>query len=355
MDYSQYALSPKKLKRYEELKKEYLDLYDDPKNAIPKFLMPTKSSFTPVWEDRLADKDVMLKYHLEKHVPHIEIEDDAVLFARVDFGTCVVASAFGCDTFYPKNNLPCAKTHVVERREDIYNLKVPSLNEPIYEKVKNWTQYFLEKLPQGYNITMADVQGPFNNAHLVRGTGIFYDMYDDIDAFYHLMDVVTKATIEYAKAQRKWAKMEDDMQYDYTALWRGNGRISNCSLHMIGKDLYEKHVLKYDEEFLKEMKGGRIHYCGTAPGVIERMSMLKDNYGIDYDSNLHDIESIINSVDERVPLLQRTHIESKVIQKILKSKTWPFKKRNLIFSIAGDLSIDQAKDLYSKLRRVAEN
>ena len=106
IDKKAYALSDIQLKRYDKLDAEYMQMHTDPDNCIPKFIMPVRGTFNPVWEEMLSDKEVMLKYHLEKHIPHMEVGDDCVLYARVDFGTCVVANAFGCEVFYPKNNLP---------------------------------------------------------------------------------------------------------------------------------------------------------------------------------------------------------------------------------------------------------
>ena len=350
-----YALSDIQLKRYDKLDAEYMQMHTDPDNCIPKFIMPVRGTFNPVWEEMLSDKEVMLKYHLEKHIPHIEVGDDCVLYARVDFGTCVVANAFGCDVFYPVNNLPCAKDHVVKTREQIYSLKTPDIDCAPYKKVKEWTEFFVENLPDGYHMMMADIQGPFNNAHLVRGTDIFYDMYDDIEAFDKLMEVVTDATIEYAKAQRQWADMKDGWQYDWSALWKGNARISNCSLHMIGRDLYIDHVMKHDIKLIEKMNGARMHYCGTAKNVIEEMAKIPHITGIDYDSLLHDIEETMDNVPKDLTLLQSLSLSSDTAKKILSSKTWPFKKRNVIFSLRGPMTIEEGKELYRRFRKVAEN
>ena len=331
IDISSYKLSNKQLKRYEKLDDEYKQMYTDPKNCIPKFIMPVKGTFNPTWEEMLSDKEIMLKHHLYSNLAHLEVEDDCVLSARVDFGTCVVANAFGCEVFYPVNNLPCAKDHVVKTKEQIYSLKVPDIESAPYRKVREWTEYFVKNLPDGCHMMMADIQGPFNNAHLVRGTDIFFDMYDDIDAFYKLMDVVTDATIEYAKAQREWIKTEAGWQYDWSALWKGNARISNCSLHMIGRDLYIDHVMKYDMKLIEKMNGARMHYCGTAKNVIEEMAKIPHITGIDYDSLLHDIEETMENVPDDLTILQSLSLSSDMAKKILSSKTWPYKKRNVIF------------------------
>ena len=356
LDTSVYALNDAQLKRYEKLEEEYMQMFTDPKNCIPKFTIPIKTSFNPTWEEILADKVVMLKNHLERNARHVEVGDDSTLNVRVDFGTCVVANAFGCGVFYPTNSLPCAKDHVVKTREQIFSLKAPDINVAPYRKFREWSEYFVEKLPEGYHMEFPDIQGPFNNAHLIRGNDIFFDMYDDIEAFDKLMEVATDATIEYAKATRQWTNAKEGWLYDWSALWKGNARISNCSLHMIGRELYLNHVIKHDVRFIKEMNGARIHYCGSAKNVIEEMAKIPGITGIDYESLLHDIEETMENVPEDLTILQPLGLSTDVAKKILSSKKWPFKKRNIIFRLRGpDKTVEEAKELYRRLRRVAEN
>jgi uroporphyrinogen-III decarboxylase len=354
IDFKEYGLSDKELKRYEDLDKEYMMLAEDPDNCIPKFGMPVYPSFTPTWEEMMKNPETMLHAQLESLKMSRWIGDDIVMGVRAEFGTPTVANAFGCDLFYPVNNLPCCRNHILRTPKDVLNVKKPSINCETYSKVRAWTEAYKKMLPEGYHIMMSDIQGPFNNAHVIRGTDIFTDMYDDPEVFDRLMDVVTDATIEYAKAQREWIGAEDGWQYDWGAKWKGNARISNCSLHMIGKELYEKQVRKYDVRFLEQLGGGRMHYCGTPKGIVETLAVMPGMTGVDYDSLFLDMQELMEAVPKNIVLHQALSLTSLEGMKILESRKWPFKKRNVIFRLRGPLNRYEAKNIYRKLRSIAE-
>ena len=166
MKFDEYQLDDAVQCRYDQVYSAYRQMFENPENKIPKFIAVLPGAYTPTWEEMLADPAVMLKFELENLRPHIEAEDDAVLSVRVEFGTAVVAEAFGCEIAYPVNNLPCAKTHVIKTLDQITDLGKPSKDCPTYRRVREWTEYYREHTPQGYHIQMADIQGPFNNAHL---------------------------------------------------------------------------------------------------------------------------------------------------------------------------------------------
>lgn len=44
---------------------------------------------------------------------------------------------------------------------------------------REWTEIYLDNLPEGMLIQHPDIQSPFDTAHLVRGDDILLDFYDD--------------------------------------------------------------------------------------------------------------------------------------------------------------------------------
>ena len=355
MNFEEYRLDDAVLCRYDQVYNTYKQMYGDPDHREPKFIAVLPSEYNPVWEERLADPAIMLKAELESLKPHIEAEDDAVLSVRVQFGTAVVAEAFGCEIAVPPNNLPCAKTHVVTSLEQIPYLEKPSKDCPIYRKVRDWTEYYVEHIPEGYQVQLADIQGPFNTAHLIRGNDIFYDLYDDPEMVQQLMAIVTDHIADYASWQWEWTNAMDGWFFDWGAMWKGNGRISNCSLHMLGTEHYEEHIHVHDVELIRRLKGGRIHYCGPTKGTIERIAAIPGVNGIAYDSSLHDVEETAQTVPDHVALLQDVAVDSPLYNRMLNSDRWPIPKRNMIFRITGLKTPAQAKEVIARLRRNAEN
>ena len=115
-------------RRFEELYAGYRLLHTAPRDCRPMIVVNTPVPGLPVWEERLADPVVMLQAELDGLRPHLEIGDDRVPTVRVQFGTPQVALAFGCEAFVPENNLPAARTHVLKRAEDVYDLAVLANN-----------------------------------------------------------------------------------------------------------------------------------------------------------------------------------------------------------------------------------
>ena len=169
------------LRHIKAVRSRYIKLYENPDDCDPAIVINTPVEL-PCWEERLADPMVMLRTELDALRPHFEIGDDRVPSVRVQFGTAQPASAYGCDIYVPPNSLPAASSHVVKRIEDAYDLQVPDVNAGWYGKLHEWTDMWLEVIPEGIELQHPDIQSTFNTAHLVRGNDIFLDFYDNPEA-----------------------------------------------------------------------------------------------------------------------------------------------------------------------------
>jgi len=340
-------LSKSQINRYDKLYKDYKDMTLQPEKSQPKFIINTlDNSYT--WEEMLFDPYKMLKNELDKLKMHIEIEDDRVLSTRVNFGTAQIAAAFGCDIHIPPNNLPCAKNHVLTDINDVYKLKKPSLEAGWYNKLKEFTQFYKDNMPENVYMQLPDIQSTFNSAHLIRGNDIIFDFFDEPKKLEYLLDFVTDYMIDLTKHLNKMINHEEGWFFDWGALWKGNGRISNCSVHLISPTMYEDYILKRDKRFFKAIKGGRMHYCGAYTEVIE--SFLKDNFitGLDFDSNLHSLWDISQKVPNNVPILTDTQEDSDTVKRLL-AGDWP-EKKNIILNIYVE-NMKSGKNLLNKLRK----
>ncbi|NMB95861.1 MAG: hypothetical protein GYA02_04505 [Clostridiaceae bacterium] len=341
-------LSDYHLRRFEDMYTRYKKLYTDPENCEPMFIINTPIEGQRPWEERLADPMVMLKEELDAIRPHLEIEDDRVPTVRVQFGTAQVAAAFGCEMFIPPNNLPAAGSHVIKESRDVYKLEKPSLEAGWYAKLKQYTEVFLENLPEGVHIQHPDIQSPFNNAHLIRGNDILYDFYDDPDAVDVLLDKITDYMIELTFYLKNMISGDKEWFFDWGALWKGTARISNCTVHLISPEQYKKHVLPRDMRFIHAIGGGRMHYCGTYGKVIDEFFKNTEVTGLDYDEQYHDLWSLSERAPKHFTLLCSTNSKSDTIKRLL-SGDWPG-KRNIIVMVYAS-SVDEGKDLVKKLRK----
>lgn len=343
-------LSNTQIGRYEKLYEDYKLMSLDAKKSKPKFLINAPiNSYT--WEEMLVDPYKMFKNELDKLKQHIEINDDNVLSTRVNFGTAQIAAAFGCDMYIPPNNLPCAKNHILTDINNVYDLKKPSFKTGWYPKLEQFTKFYLENMPEHVNIQLPDIQSTFNNSHLIRGNDVIFDFFDEPDKLEYLLDLVTDYMLELTDYLNKMINHKDGWFFDWGAMWKGNGRISNCTVHLISPKMYEDYILKRDKRFLEGINSGRMHYCGAHTEVIK--SFIKESFitGLDFDSNLHSLWDVSNMLPRNIPLLTDTNENSTTLKRLLDGD-WPDKK-NIILNIYVE-SKESGKILLEKLRNSSE-
>lgn len=340
------------LKRLEALKSKYRQFYDDPEHSSPMIVVNTPVENLPPWEERFDNPITMLQAELDAIRPHLLLEDDKLPTVRVQFGTAQVAAAFGCEMYFTPNNLPLAGTHVLQKAEDVYRMQKPALDAGWFGKVAAFTQVYLENLPEGIHIQQPDIQSPFNSAHLIRGNDILLDFFDAPEALDALLDLVTDYMIELVPHLNRMIHAENGWFYDWGYLWKGNARISNCTMHLISPDLYKTHVLPRDIRLMKALGGGRIHYCGTSGQVIDYF--IKNPYitGLDCDGRHHDLWDLCRRMPVGMPLLywwsnSPEEGQDAVVARLLEGD-WP-KKRNIILQVNA-ASLEEGRKLLSRLK-----
>lgn len=351
MDFSSIThFSDKELERYQDIYRRYKLMYEKPNESMPMFVIGSPVDLHD-WEDRLSDPAIMLEDDLKGIRAHADIGDDMVPAARVNFGTAQIAAAFGCELFIPPNNLPCAKTHILHDIHDAAKLKRPARDAGWYGKLFDFSDFYMENLPEGVEIQLPDTQGTFNNAHLIRGNDIIFDFYDNPSELEYFLDFLTDYLIDLVKNLEPYTTNRDGWFFDWGSLWKGHGRISNCTVHLISPAMYRDFILKRDIRFIEGIGGGRIHYCGTYPEVIESFINMPPVTGFDYDDELHDLEAVCNLSPEHVPIFCRIHKNTRTLEKLLAGQ-WP-EKRNIIIG-ADAPTVEEGKMLLGELRESAE-
>lgn len=339
-------LQPERLAR---LRDEYKKLYHAPDICHPRIIIDVPAQNTPTWERQLAAPLVMLKSQLDAIRSHLLIQDDALPTVRVNFGTCQVAAAFGCEITIPENNLPAVKSHILTNPEAIFDLVKPSLSSGLYPKLLEWTDIWRDNLPPGVQIQLPDIQSPFNNAHLIRGDSILTDFYDDPRRIEFLLDHVTDFMLDAVACLNQRIEREPGWFLDWGgALWKGNARISNCTTDLIGPDFYEQYVFQRDRRFLEQVGGGRIHFCGSSAKILPNFFRIPHLTGLDIDAQYHDLWQLAESMPKHMPLVFQYYGKPFPFLDKLLAGDWP-KKRNIILYTTAE-TIDQAKNLLSRLR-----
>lgn len=330
------------------IRERYRKLFESPDDCQPMITIDTPVEL-PCWEERLASPAVMLQAELNTLRPHFEMRDDRVPSVRVQFGTAQPAAAYGCEIYVPPNNLPAAASHVLKRIEDAYDLQVPETNAGWYAKLHEWTEMWLEALPEGIELQHPDIQSAFNTAHLVRGNDIFMDFYDNPDALEALLTNVTDFMIKITRLLKNKISSDTEYFYDWGCMWKGTARISNCTMQLLPPEFYVDHVMKHDLRFFEAVGGGRVHYCGNSREMAKTFLSLENVHGYDvvppYEKAPFEVCDDIPA--NKVPLISIGGRESAACQQILTGHI-P-KKRNIILAASAP-DVESGKALLNDLR-----
>ncbi len=335
--------------RLDRLDAAYRLMADDPQHCRPKIIINTPVAGLPNPKVQGEDPDLMLACELAQLQPHLDLGDDRVASVRAQFGTAQIASAFGCPLEHPTDNNPAAKAPAFRDTIELRAAPMPSLEAGILSRVAAFHHRWKKILPAGVRIQHPDIQSPFNTAHLVRGNDILTDFYDDPEAVGILLDRITDFMVDLTATWRGQIGATPGWFDDWGSLWKGGGRISNCSMHMIRPSLYRSHVLPRDLRLMQSIGGGRIHYCGTHGEVIDAFVSNPHVHGLDVDPKHHDIHALCERLPARVTLATTGANEEAPIIRRLLSGDWPA-KRNLIINV-WSRDLDTGRNLLADLRR----
>ncbi len=337
--------------RLARLHARYRRLWESPRSCRPMVIVATPISGLPRWEERLADPRVMLEAEMAELRPHLEMEDDRVPSVRVEFGTAQVAAAFGCSMFTPEDNLPCAGSRALLRSEDVFGMHLPASDAGWYARLWDWMTRWRRGLPDWILSDLPDIQSAFNSAHLIRGNDILTDFYDSPAAVERLLDLVTDFMAGVVARARAASGGASGWFSDWGSLWKGNARISNCSMHLISPEFYRRFVLPRDARFLRSVGGGRVHYCGSPSEVIADFYRLPMLTGLDFDWSIHGLD-LLEQAPTHVVAASTVPLEqgSPVLELLLAGR-WP-RKRNIIVHVSAP-SVREGKALLRCLRKTA--
>ncbi len=340
-------LTSQQLYAVEETRKNYRRFWEDPAHARPAILVNTPVASPWTVPERTHDPEKMLIHSMNGVYTHLAVGDDYVPAVRVEFGTGQVAHAYGCGMYEAPDSPPCSTGSVLDSIEEAATLRLPELRAGWFGQLEEYTEFFRRHLPEGVCVQMPDIQGAFNNAHLVRGNDILYDFYDEPELLRLLLSRMTDHLIDLTRWLRELGGMQgQDFFADWGCWWRGGVRISNCSLHMISTAFYRDFIREQDQRLIDSVGAGRIHYCGEHDdGLMDSFFEMPNMTGVDFDGQYHDIWELSRRAPEQVTLL--VYATPAVLERLL-AGDWP-EKRNIIIQAYAP-SVDEGRALYRRLR-----
>lgn len=244
-----------------------------------------KINFSKQWhtdlEYRLRSHETM-KAEIRKRFPGYNIgnadaDEPPDLLTGV-FGIGIMDSIFNRPLRYFEDKWPVpVGDHMSD--EEVADLEVPDLNN------NRFFQSVLDQIDEIHTLTGAakgflNWQGNLNTAFRFRGDSIFSDVMLNPFVSDKLFDVISSTYIHGVKMLHKKQK-EYNTDYKFAT-------IANCTVNMVGPELYESNLLKYDQKIAEHFECVGVHNCAwTVTPYLEAYSRVPRvsyvDMGIDSD------------------------------------------------------------------------
>lgn len=206
--------------------------------------------------DEKEDEFTKLAKKIEGLTAPLKIGNPFIPYLSTSFGTMTLATAFGIKIlFSPDNSDGNPKQHLPLKGFD--NFELPDIFKAgLIPKIKEQIDFIKENTPSEIKIGYPDMQGPFNIAHIILGTDIFYLLYDEAERIHHLLQLITNFMIELYKALPLW--IGEERMFNWIGATK---RIAECSCNLISKETYREFVKSYDLQLEKFHGEIAIHPC----------------------------------------------------------------------------------------------
>jgi len=288
---------PKHVKKSEELQQASADY--KPVNRIPLILGSVDDmskirfpfSDWPVFEygEVFKDPEKMLLDELLTVYEGTLIKDDKAYVIRTNYGVGIIPSLFGCKIIQRGNDLPWVKS--VNSLNDIRKIVkkgVPDTNGGMVPMVSETQDFFRSKLHnypnlrESVRIGMADNQGPFNIAVMIRGPDLFIELYSHKELIKEFLKLITQTYIEFSKSQK--GKIDEEINIGYYFQYRLPGGVKIAEDHAlsISPQMYDEFCLPYNARIGEKFGGISILLCGQTKNVIKNVIETPNLKGIIY-------------------------------------------------------------------------
>lgn len=258
-----------------------------------------------------------------------QVGDDLPPSIRADFGCVLIASLFGAEIQQVDDNPPWIRhTKQILTCEDVIRRFEDGLcMDQVLRAVDRYRFYRdvlreYPRLARCVNLTLPDLQGPFDNLELIRGSDLFLDMQTCQETFMQAMGVVTAAQIEMGRRFLPLIReTQPGFSHQHGFLLKGGILIRNDTSIMVSPQMYRDLIAPFDRQILEQFGGG-IHSCGKVTGIIPEYLSLESMGCFDFgQSELNDPEVIYSLARRRhTPLLRIAVTEQELLNEAIQQK-----------------------------------
>ena len=249
-------------------------------------------------------------YHL------VDLRTDTPLCLRANMGVTIIASMFGAQIEIHGNEPPWVRPfNNVEPIRAIVDAPIPDLDSGLLPRALEHYAFFRDTLAQfpkcqaAFQLTLPDLQGPFDIAELLWGSEIFVALYDDPGLVHAFLTKITDTmlAVYHRLIQETYEDIRPECQYQHMTGVKGKLLIrSDTSVIMISPTMYAEHVLPHDVRLAEELGGVSIHFCGDGCKQIDNLLTMPGLQSVDFgQSFMMDMDAIYaKSREQKIALIR---------------------------------------------------
>lgn len=241
-------------------------------------------------EEIHQDMGKMMYNEIISFLPSLEIKDDTLPMLRANYGVGCLPCYFGATDRIMNGDMPWVQHMTPEALRQAIDRGCPSPLEGHGEQILKTYQFYRDTLSQypkcneAIKLFHPDFQGPLDVAHLLYGSEIYADMYDDPDLIHELLHLITESYILLMNQIKPLLNDEtgDGYCYHWNYLFPGNIVLRNDSAVNLSAAMYAEFAQPYDERIAQAFGGASMHFCGRGDQWVHDMAHAKHHLALNF-------------------------------------------------------------------------
>ncbi len=252
-------------------------------------------------------------YHL------VDLRTDTPFCLRANMGVTLIASMFGAQIELRGNEQPWVRPlDGIDAIRALVDAPVPDLDRGLLPRALEHYAYFRHllagypKCEQAFQLTLPDLQGPFDIAELLWGSDIFLALYDAPELVDALLRKITDTLLAVYGCVQTYVRedIRPDGQYQHATGVKGKLLIrSDTSVIMVAPPMYADMILPHDARLAQALGGAGIHFCGDGSRQIDTLLTMPGLQSLDFgQSFMMDMDAIYAKAREQQIALARVQL-----------------------------------------------
>ena len=320
LDYLEPRLDPDHVERAAARHRAALSYEETDRLPLVCYLPYEGTAFEPyLYSEAFADPAKLMVNELLSGFTSIyhavDLKDDTPYCLRPNLGVTMIASMLGAQIRVmddqPPWVLPFEDLAVVQK---IVDAPPPDMSSGLVPRAIEQYAYFREALADypncraAFQLTLPDLQGPFDIAELLWGSSIFLAFYDNPALLSGFLTRITDTII--AAYHRFSAEVRENIgagfEYQHAVGVKGKILLRGDTVIMLSPEHYRDMVLPHDERIAQELGSVAIHFCGNGQHQIDNMLAIQNLGSLDFGQSwMMDVDSIYAGAAARKVALVR--------------------------------------------------